>query len=104
MEGLARNGVEAQAVACNPHFIGCIAEDQESSLVIEIVPKGNDFPFDRARLWVSKKDWVIIAMEWVERNGDTTLLRYSNIQLNTGLTDSAFEIHLSRDTKVTDVK
>ena len=27
-----------------------IAEDQESFLVIEIVPKGEDFPFDRARL------------------------------------------------------
>jgi outer membrane lipoprotein carrier protein len=81
-----------------------IAEDQESFLVIEIVPKGEEFPFDRARLRVSKKDWVITAMEWVERNGDTTLLRYSNIQLNTGLTDSAFELRLPKDTKVTDVK
>ena len=43
-------------------------------------------------------------MEWVEKNGDTTLLRYSNIQLNTGLTDSDFELHLPKDTKVTDVK
>ena len=81
-----------------------IVEDQESSLVIEIVPKGDDFPFDRARLRVSKGDWVITAMEWVERSGDTTLLRYSNIQLNTGLTDSAFEIYLPKNTKVMDVK
>jgi outer membrane lipoprotein-sorting protein len=81
-----------------------IVEDQESFLVIEIVPKGDDFPFDRARLRVSKMDWVITAMEWVERSGDTTLLRYSNIQLNTGLTDSAFELLLPKDTKVTDVK
>ena len=81
-----------------------IAEDQESFLVIEIVPKGGDFAFDRARLRVSKGDWVITAMEWVERSGDTTLLRYSNIQLNTGLTDSAFEIYLPKNTKVMDVK
>lgn len=81
-----------------------IAEDQESFLVIEIVPRGDDFPFDRARLRVSKKDWEIAEMEWVERSGETTLLRYSNIQLNTGLKDSAFELRLPRDTKVTDVK
>jgi outer membrane lipoprotein-sorting protein len=81
-----------------------IVEDQESFLVMEIIPKREDFPFDRARLWVFKKDWVITAMEWVEKNGDTTLLRYSNIQLNTGLTDSDFEVHLPKDTKVTDVK
>ena len=81
-----------------------IVEDQEASLVMEILPKGEDFPFVKARFYISKKDWMVIGMEMIEKNGDTTLLRYLNIRLNTGLADSEFEVRLPADVKVTDVK
>jgi outer membrane lipoprotein carrier protein len=81
-----------------------IVEDQEASLVMEILPKGEDFPFVKAMFSISKKDWMVTGMEMIEKNGDTTLLRYSNIKLNTGLTDSDFEIRLPEDVKVTDGK
>lgn len=61
-------------------------------------------PFVKARFWISKEDWMVTGMELVEKNGDTTLLRYSNIRLNTGLTDSDFELRLPGDVKVTDVQ
>ncbi len=79
-------------------------EDRESVLVMEVLPKVKDALFIKTRLWISKKDWVVVAMEMVERNGDTTLLRYSNMRVNTGLIDSDFEIHLPKDVKITDVK
>ncbi len=81
-----------------------IVADQESSLVMEVLPKGEDFPFAKARFWISKKDWMVTGMEMVEKNGDTTLLRYSNIKVNTGLADSDFELRLPEDVRVTDVK
>lgn len=81
-----------------------IVEDRESVLVMEILPKVKDALFVKTRFWVSEKEWMVVAMEMVERNGDTTLLRYSNMRVNTGLTDSDFEIHLPKDVKITDVK
>ena len=81
-----------------------ILEDRESFLVMEIIPKVKDPLFVKTRLRVSKKDWMLIGMDMVEKNGDTTSIRYSNMKVNTGLTESDFEIHLPRDVKITDVK
>jgi outer membrane lipoprotein carrier protein len=81
-----------------------ILEDRESFLVMEILPKVKAPLFVKTRLWISKKDGMIVGMEMVEKNGDTTLLRYSNIRVNTGLIDSDFEIHLPKDVKITDVQ
>ena len=81
-----------------------ILEDRESFLVMEILPKVKNPLFVKTRLRVSKRDWLIMGMEMVERNGDTTSIRYSNMKVNTGLTDSDFEIRLPRDVIVTDVK
>jgi len=58
----------------------------------------------KTRLWISKRDGMIVGMEMVEKNGDMTLLRYSNMRVNTGLIDSDFEIHLPKDVKITDVQ
>jgi len=81
-----------------------ILEDWESFLVMEINPKVKGPPFVKTRLRVSKKDWMVIGMDMVEKNGDTTSIRYSNMKVNTGLTESDFEIHLPKDVKITDVK
>lgn len=81
-----------------------ILEDRESFLVMEITPKVKDPLFVKTKLRVSKKDWMLIGMDMVEKNGDTTSIRYSNMKVNTGLTESDFEIHLPKDVKITDVK
>jgi len=81
-----------------------ILEDRESFLVMEIIPKVKDPLFVKTRLRVSKKDWMLIGMDMVEKNGDTTSIRYSNMKVNTGLTESDFEVHLPKDVKITDVK
>jgi outer membrane lipoprotein-sorting protein len=81
-----------------------IVEDQESFVVMEILPKGEDFLFAKTRFWISKKDWMITGMEIFEKNGDTTLLLYSNIQSNTGLTESDFQVLLPVDVRITDVQ
>jgi len=81
-----------------------IVEDQESFLVMEILPKEKEVLFVKTRLWISKKDWMVIAMEMVERNGDTTFLRYSNMRMNTGLKDSDFQLSFPKDVKITEVK
>jgi outer membrane lipoprotein carrier protein len=81
-----------------------IIEDRDSFLVMEILPKEKGTMFLKTRLWISKKDWRVVGMEMVERNGDTTLLRYSNLKINTGLAEADFQIHLPKDVKVTEVK
>jgi len=81
-----------------------ITEDRGPFLVMEVLPKEKEALFIKTRLWISKKDWMVSGMEMVGRNGDTTLLRYLNIRMNTGLTDSDFQIHLPKDVKITEVK
>jgi len=81
-----------------------ILEDRESFLVMEIIPKVKDPLFVKTRLRISKKDWMVLGMEMIEKNGDTTSIRYSNMKVNTGLTDSDFEIYLPKDVKITEVK
>ena len=81
-----------------------IVEDRETVLALEILPKVKDPLFFKTRMWISKKDWIITGMEMVEKNGDTTTLRYSNMRVNMGLADSDFEIRLPKDVKVTEIK
>ncbi|MDO9349934.1 MAG: outer membrane lipoprotein carrier protein LolA [Deltaproteobacteria bacterium] len=81
-----------------------IVEDRETVLALEILPKVKDPLFVKTRMWISKKNWIITGMEMVEKNGDTTTLRYSNVRVNMGLADSDFEIRLPKDVKVTEIK
>jgi outer membrane lipoprotein carrier protein len=81
-----------------------IVEERESFLVMEVLPKVKDPLFVKTRMWISKKDWIITGMEMVEKNGDTTTLRYSNLRVNAGLSDSDFEIQLPKEVKVTEIK
>lgn len=81
-----------------------LVEDRENVLLMEVLPKAKDSLFLKTRLWISKKDWTVTGMELVERNGDTTLLQYFNVRVNTGLTDADFEIRLPKDVKVTEIR
>lgn len=81
-----------------------ITEDRESILVMEILPREEEAIFVKTRLWISKKDWAVVGMEMVEKNGDTTLLRYSNYRVNMGLTEKDFQIQLPKDVKITEIK
>lgn len=81
-----------------------LLEDREGSLLIEVLPKGKEPLFAKTRLWISKRDWIVTAMELIEKNGDTTLLQYFNVRVNTGLRDSDFEIRLPKDVKVTEIR
>jgi outer membrane lipoprotein carrier protein len=81
-----------------------ILEDRESFLIMEILPKVKDPLFVKTKMWFLKKDWTLTGMEMVEKNGDTTILQYSNMRVNTGLLDSDFEIRLPKDVKITEIK
>lgn len=81
-----------------------ITEDREFILVMEILPREEEAMFVKTRLWISKKDWAVVGMEMVEKNGDTTLLRYSNYRVNMGLTEKDFQIQLPKDVKITEIK
>lgn len=81
-----------------------IVEDQTSYWVVEVLPKEKETIRWKTRLWISKKDGWITGMEIVERNGDTTTLRFSNIRVNSGLSDSDFEISLPKEVKIKEVR
>ncbi len=81
-----------------------IREERETSLIMEIQPKEKESLFTSTRLMVSKGNWMVVGMELLERNGDTTFIRYSNIKTNIGLTESDFEIRLPKDVKVREIK
>lgn len=81
-----------------------IKEEKESFLIMQILPKEKESLFISTNLLISKRNWMVMGLELVERNGDTTFIRYSNLKTNMGLTESDFEIRLPKGIKVREIK
>ena len=46
--------------------------------------------FKKITLYISKKDWLIQKLELVEKDGDSTVITYSNALVNSGIADQKF--------------
>ena len=70
------------------------------SVVLEVVPEKVEAIFSKIILWVSTQDWLIRKLELYEKSGDSTILSYQNIRVNTGIPDSRFKIDLPADVEI----
>jgi len=73
---------------------------QQASL-LRLTPKSGG-QFANIDLWVSQQNWIPAQWKLVERNGDYTIVSLKNMQLNTPISDSAFNVTIPGGVKIVD--
>jgi outer membrane lipoprotein-sorting protein len=68
---------------------------------LQLIPKASG-PFSRIELWVSNEFWLPVQYQMFERNGDSTLVKFTNMEINPNLADSVFNVNVPSGTKVVD--
>ncbi|HZS04555.1 MAG TPA: outer membrane lipoprotein carrier protein LolA [Blastocatellia bacterium] len=68
---------------------------------LRLTPKGQDSVVS-IELWVSSETGLPVQGKSVERNGDYTIVKLSNVELNTRIADADFNIKLPAGTAVVD--
>jgi outer membrane lipoprotein carrier protein len=65
--------------------------DEEGNYLITLIPKVPDFGVDKLFVTVDKKTFLIVQISFSDVYGNTTRIRFDNIQTNTNLSDQMFE-------------
>ena len=68
---------------------------------LQLTPKGGS-PFSKIELWVSNEFWLPVQYQMFERNGDSTLVKFTGMEINPNLADSLFNVNIPSGTKVVD--
>jgi outer membrane lipoprotein-sorting protein len=68
---------------------------------LQLTPKAGG-PFSRIELWVSNEFWLPVQYQMFERNGDSTLVKFTGMEINPNLADAAFNVNIPSGTKVVD--
>ena len=68
---------------------------------LQLTPKASS-PFTRIELWVSNEFWLPVQYQMFERNGDSTLVKFTGMEINPSIADSAFNVSIPSGTKVVD--
>jgi outer membrane lipoprotein-sorting protein len=82
-----------------------ILKDEEingqPTTVLRLIPKSNNQQFASIDIWVLQNG---LPSQWklVERNGDHTIVTLKNLQLNSNIPDSAFNVNIPDGTKIVD--
>lgn len=69
--------------------------------VLQLVPKTGG-PFNKIELWVSNDFWLPVQYRMFEPNGDSTLVKFSSMEINPNISDSAFNVSIPSGTKIVD--
>ena len=82
-------------------FAGNETIDGTQTAKLELVPKSQRVRnnFDRILLWIDRSRGVSVQQQFFEPGGDYRLAKYSEIQLNQKISDSAFKLKTTSKTK-----
>ena len=67
--------------------------------VLELKAK-NSAIFKSVQMWMDQQKWVAVQIKTTESSGDYMVLKFSNIKLNTGISDSVFDLKMPKDVRV----
>src|SRR4029077_12153962 len=83
-------------------YLGTEKVDGVNTAKLELVPKSPKIrnTFDRIWLWIDPSRGVSLQQQLFEPSGDYRLAKYSDIQLNQKIPDSAFKLKTTAKTKV----
>lgn len=68
---------------------------------LQLTPKASG-PFSRIELWVSNEFWLPVQYQMFERNGDSTIVKFTGMEINPNIADAAFNVNIPSGTKVVD--
>lgn len=68
---------------------------------LQLIPKASG-PFSRIELWVSNEFWLPVQYQMFERNGDSTLVKFTGMEINPSIADAQFNVPIPSGTKVVD--
>lgn len=71
-------------------------KDAAGRYLLELVPKGEKMGVDRITLALDPKGFGIESFSFVETSGNTNTITLSNIKINKGVRDSAFEFKIPK--------
>src|ERR1051326_6753065 len=75
------------------------AVDGKNTTVLELKPK-NTAMFKSVRLWMDQQKWVATQIRTTESSGDYMVIKFSNVKVNSGLSDSIFDLKMPKDVHV----
>ncbi|MBW1972135.1 MAG: hypothetical protein DRG20_03790 [Deltaproteobacteria bacterium] len=75
-------------------------ESTNRYLILIISPSKASSEIKEVKLWIEPKNWMIKKMKIIEKNGDTSLIKYSNMVINEPLSDSIFSLKIPDDVEV----
>jgi outer membrane lipoprotein-sorting protein len=84
------------------HYLGTEQAQGVNAAKLELVPKSAKVrnTFDHILLWIDPGRGVSVQQQFFEPSGDYRLAKYSSIQLNGKIPDSAFKLKTTGSTKV----
>ncbi len=68
---------------------------------LQLIPKAGS-AFSKIELWVSNEFWLPVQYQMYERNGDSTLVKFTGMEINPNIADSLFNVNIPSGTKVVD--
>ena len=69
-------------------------KDKSGDYLLELVPKGNNMGVEKIGLELDPKTYNIVGFSFTETSGNVNSIRLSNIKINTGIKDSAFNFKI----------
>jgi len=71
-----------------------IQEERSDTVVLRLDPTEDLALFKEIKISLDTTIWMPKHVELLEKNGDRTTITYDNIKINTGITDTSFQLHL----------
>lgn len=92
-----------KSLAGNYHieFLRDEAVNGQMTTLLRLTPKSGG-QFTTIDIWVNQQNWIPAQWRLVERNGDFTIVSLKNIQLNSPIPDTAFNVTIPGGVKVVD--
>jgi outer membrane lipoprotein-sorting protein len=93
--------VKSLAGNYNIEFLKDEVINGQMTTLLRLTPKAGG-QFSTIDIWVNQQSWIPAQWRLVERNGDFTIVSLKNVQLNTPIPDSAFNVSVPGGVKVVD--
>lgn len=71
-------------------------KSKKGNALLELVPKGDRMGVDNILLELDPKDYTILGFSFTETSGNVNSIRLSNIKINTGIKESAFNFKIPK--------
>ena len=93
--------IKSLASKYNSEFLKDETINGQKTTLLRLTPKTAG-QFSAIDIWVNQQNWIPAQWKLIERNGDYTIVSLRNVQLNTPISDGAFNVAIPSGVKVVD--